>query len=97
MRCLATVSRHTSSRSAQLAETVVRISPPHFVAGLIAVNGVVTRAAPILHWAVGKRLSEVLGYCRRKKWPVDEWSVAEPTGAGSNLPVGSGDHSRDGL
>jgi len=32
---------------------LVRVVAPHFVAGLVAVDGVVVEAAPILRWEIG--------------------------------------------
>lgn len=48
--------------------TLVRVTAPHFVAGLLAQGGVVKEAAPILRWAVGKSTRECAAYFKRKRW-----------------------------
>jgi hypothetical protein len=51
--------------------TLVRVTAPHFCAGLIVRNGVVTGAAPIIRWAMGKPWTEVERYCNKKRWKVE--------------------------
>lgn len=51
-----------------MADLLVRVVAPHFVAGLIVDNGVCVEAAPILRWAVGKRSDWLRGYFVRKRW-----------------------------
>jgi hypothetical protein len=47
---------------------LVRVVAPHFCAGIVAVDGVVVEAAPILRWAIGKRSAWLIGYFKRKSW-----------------------------
>lgn len=50
-----------------------RVTAAHFCAGLvIAINGVCIRAAPILHWAVGKKLTQIDRYCGHRGWTIEE-------------------------
>lgn len=51
-----------------MSERLARVEAPHFVAGLVTVNGHCTEAAPILRWAIGKSESELRAYFARKKW-----------------------------
>jgi len=47
-----------------------QITAPHFCAGLISNARRVTKAAPILRWAVGKPMMQITQYCRSKKWNI---------------------------
>jgi hypothetical protein len=47
---------------------LVQVTAPHFCAGLVLVDGVVTEAAPILKWAIGKRREWLSDYFRQKGW-----------------------------
>jgi len=47
--------------------TLIRITAPHFVAGIVA-DSVVTRAAPILGYMRGWDGRQVADYCKRKGW-----------------------------
>jgi len=50
-----------------------QITAPHFVAGIeVGSRGIVTKAAPILQWTVGKTLNEIKLYCFGKGWKVEE-------------------------
>lgn len=49
-----------------------RVLAPHFVAGFEAQCGLIVSAAPILNWAVGRHLFDVMGYAARKNWVVEE-------------------------
>lgn len=51
-----------------MGETLVRVVAPHFVAGLIIVDGWCTEAAPKLKWAVGKDRDRLRAYFARKGW-----------------------------
>ncbi len=50
---------------------LLRISAPHFVAGVILWDGVVVNAAPILRWSVGKTEGHLRDYCHRKHWQIE--------------------------
>lgn len=51
---------------------LVHVDAPHFYAGIVVArdygNGTVVDAAPILGWARGKPLADVLRYFKRKRW-----------------------------
>lgn len=47
---------------------LVRVEAPHFVAGIVFVEGVCTEAAPIMRWAAGKSARELAAYFKRKGW-----------------------------
>jgi len=49
---------------------LVRITAPHYCAGLEVLDGKVVETAPILNWAMGKTFREVLIYLRRKGYKV---------------------------
>lgn len=51
-----------------MGETLVRVVAPHFVAGLIIVDGWCTEAAPKLKWAIGKDRDGLRAYFARKGW-----------------------------
>ena len=47
--------------------SLYRVTLPYAVCGLeVDAAGVVVRAAPLLHWAVGKRVAVVAGWVRRR-------------------------------
>jgi hypothetical protein len=50
--------------------TLIRITTPHFCAGLIVnpATNTCTHAAPILAWAIGKHRDTLRHYFRRKGW-----------------------------
>jgi hypothetical protein len=48
-----------------------RVTAKHFVAGLVASGGVITQAAPILAWAIGKDISFVVDYAQRRGWQIE--------------------------
>lgn len=50
---------------------MIRILSPYFVAGVVLRDGYVVRAADILHYMVGKRMSRVLAYSRNKGWKTE--------------------------
>lgn len=43
-----------------------QIYAPHYTAGPVVTDGIVTEAAPILRWAVGRRWTEVRAYLAAK-------------------------------
>lgn len=47
---------------------LVAVDAPHFYAGITLTNGVVTSAAPILKWTIGKRREWLSEYFRKKGW-----------------------------
>lgn len=51
---------------------LLQITAPHFTAGVVIVDGVVTDAAPIVNYMRGWYHSRVLNYCQRKGWGVTE-------------------------
>ena len=61
---------------------MLRILTPYFTAGCDMEDGVCVRAAPILSWAVGNSDREIMAYCSRKGWRVEEIAY-------SSAPLGS--------
>lgn len=53
-----------------MTEILIRITAPHYCAGLVARDGRVIEAAPILRWTVGKKAEAVIEYAVRKKYHV---------------------------
>lgn len=51
--------------------TLVRVTAPHYCAGLEVESDRVVRAAPILKWAVGRDWSGVRAYFRGKRFRVE--------------------------
>jgi hypothetical protein len=47
---------------------LVAVDAPHFYAGIVLTDGVVTDAAPILRWTMGKRREWLSNYFRQKGW-----------------------------
>lgn len=48
-----------------------RVEAPHFVAGVVvAQDGVIVDAAPILQWTVNKPIAWFKSYCYGKKWSI---------------------------
>jgi hypothetical protein len=47
-----------------------QIQAPHFTAGAEFINGVCSRAAPIIRWMVGKTDVDLQAHCRRKGWTI---------------------------
>ena len=52
--------------------TLYQITAPHFCAGLLARNGTISEAAPIIAWMVGWQLDGIERYCGRKGWKIAE-------------------------
>lgn len=52
--------------------TLFRIEAPHFVAGLVLINGVVDHGAPILKYMNDWTFNAVIAYCNSKRWKY-EW------------------------
>lgn len=55
---------------------LVRVVAPHFVAGIIVDGGACVHAAPILHWAVGRKQDELRAYFARKGWTATQRTPA---------------------
>jgi hypothetical protein len=51
-----------------VTEVAVQITAPHFCAGVVARDGRVVAAAPIVRYMVGWDGRRVRDYCRRKGW-----------------------------
>lgn len=50
------------------SEQLVQVTAPHFCAGIVLKNGVVTEAAPILKWTIGKQKEWLSTYFKQKGW-----------------------------
>lgn len=51
---------------------LVRVEGPHFVAAIVLEKGRCIKAAPILHWAIGKSEAWLAAYFERKGWQYEE-------------------------
>lgn len=51
-------------------ETLAQIAAPHFTAGLVLVDDVVTVAAPILRYMIGWNADTVRSYVRNRGWKI---------------------------
>ena len=51
-----------------MTEKLIRITAPHFVAGLVIRDAYATEAAPILRWAIGKHEDWLREWFKRKGW-----------------------------
>ena len=47
---------------------LIQITAQHFVAGLIAEQGRVIQAAPVIRYMIGWDGRQVVDYCARKRW-----------------------------
>lgn len=56
-----------------MADQWLRVSAPHFTAGIKFADDRCVDAAPILVWVLRKRLGRewFLHYCRQKRWTVE--------------------------
>jgi hypothetical protein len=52
--------------------TVIQVSAPHFVAGIVMENGCATRPAPIVNYMLGWTRERIERYCPGKRWRVEE-------------------------
>jgi len=50
---------------------IIRITAPHFVAGIVREQGKPCRYAPIVKWMAGMKVSAIKNYCRRKKFKCE--------------------------
>lgn len=57
-----------SAAPSAVNETLISIDAPHFNAGIVARDGRVVAAAPILRYMIGWTGQEVAIYCKRKGW-----------------------------
>jgi hypothetical protein len=48
---------------------MIRITAPHFTAGVVFQDDIVVKAAPILNYMRGWNRFKVEAYCIKKKWP----------------------------
>lgn len=62
----------------EITETLVSIEAPHFCVGIVARDGKVIEAAPIVRYMKGWTGREVADYCRKKGW---RWEVVSTTTA----------------
>jgi hypothetical protein len=60
-----------------MRETLYQVSAPHFTAGVLVYSGVVTKAAPILKWAIRQDFTEFRKYAKSKGWTVARVSREE--------------------
>lgn len=68
---------------------LIRITAPHFVAGLVAQDGYVIEAAPIIKYMVRWNGAEVARYCRAKGWKWERMDASE--GVVEDNDVSAGD------
>lgn len=55
-----------------------RVTAAYFVAGiLVAQDGVITHAAPILKWASNKQFAWFRAYCKQKGWKLEPYSEGD--------------------
>jgi hypothetical protein len=57
-----------------------RVKPPHLCAGLVARGGTVVEVAPLLRWAVGKPLADVLVWLNRQGGEIELLGQAAGSG-----------------
>lgn len=50
----------------------IAITAPNFSAGLTIENERCVAAPPVMRWTVGKPVAEILRYCRRQGWTIEE-------------------------
>ncbi len=55
-----------------------RVEAPHFVAGIVvAQNGAIVNAAPILNWSCDRPFAWFKDYCARKGWKLERYSEGD--------------------
>ncbi len=59
--------------------TLVRITAPHFVAGVV----VGCRAAPIIGYMKRWDRGRIVAYCSKRGWEVEEVTIEDPVSQGS--------------
>ena len=50
---------------------LAQIKAPHFTAGIVLVDDVVTEAAPIVKYMIGWHRNYVRHYCQQKRWQIN--------------------------
>jgi len=50
------------------SELLIRVEAPHFTAGFIVDNMIVTKAAPIINYLIGKTEANARRYVQQKGW-----------------------------
>jgi hypothetical protein len=61
-----------------MPEILVRVTAPHFVAGIVMATGRCVKAAPIMAWAVGEDASYLRKYFADKGWKASILTTKEP-------------------
>lgn len=51
-----------------MSEAVVQVTARHLCAGIVLIDDVVTEAAPILRWTIGKTRAELRNVFANKGW-----------------------------
>lgn len=64
---------------------LVRVSAPHFVAGIVVEDERVVRAAPILRWSIGWHRDALRNYFRKKGWTASVIESKNPIDPQDNL------------
>lgn len=49
-----------------------QITAPHFTAGIVIIDGIVSDAAPIVGYMRGWNAARAMNYCQRKGWGMKE-------------------------
>lgn len=49
---------------------LAQITAPHFTAGIVLVDDIVTEAAPIVSYMIGWKRDKVRDYCMHKRWHI---------------------------
>jgi hypothetical protein len=56
---------------------LLRITAPHFVAGVVVDGRMIVRAAPILQWSVGRSVGFLTVWARGKGYIVESFILGE--------------------
>jgi len=65
----------TGSDSLPVREDLILIKAPHFIAGIVLINGQATVCAPIVEWLTGWTIDGIIDVCNKKKW---HWEYVIP-------------------
>jgi hypothetical protein len=60
--------------SRKTAEVLITIDAPHFCAGIVVCNDIVTETAPIVHYMKRWDRKRVAAYCKRKGWKATDFA-----------------------